>query len=292
MKNENLPTWKGIYSFFGLNNDVSVAFPSENVSVHFIDVGQGDSELIITPEYNILIDSGENENYTKVLNYLDSYNIDTLHYIIVTHPHSDHAGGMSYIIDEVTVKKIIMPDIKDEIIPTTSTYRRLISSIEKNNTEVIFANENLSFDLGDNTFIDILAPLKDYDDLNNYSVVFKLTHGVNTFLFTGDIEKESENDILDNNTNVSARVLKVAHHGSSTSSKKSFLKAVGGEFAVIEVGAPNSYNHPNENTVKNLISQGYTIYRTDRNGNIVFVSDGESLEIITEKGTAQTELEE
>ena len=131
-----------------------------------------------------------------------------------------------------------------------------------------------------------LAPVADYEVLNNYSVTVKLVHGQNSFLFTGDIESEAETDILDSGADVSADVLKVAHHGSTTSSLKKFLNAVSPDYAVIEVGSPNDYGHPHEKTVERLENMGIAVYRTDIRGNIVFVSDGEELGIEVEREAA------
>lgn len=279
LKIDGIPTWDDLYRSAGLSSTTQV---EGEVSVHFIDVGQGDCELIRTKSKNILIDCGEKEYYSTVIDYIKSQNISRLDYIVVTHPHSDHAGGMSYIINEFEVGKVIMPKLQDSLIPTTSTYTRLLTAIDDNGVEVEYAQSGKKYDL-DDCEMTILAPVTDYDDLNNYSVTLKFIHGNNSFLLTGDIEEEAEKDILNSGADVSADVLKVAHHGSSTSSKKSFLKAVAPDYAVIEVGSPNSYNHPNSATLERLENLGAEIYRTDLNGNIVFVSDGQSLSVTTEK---------
>lgn len=279
-KIEGIPTWEDLYQSAGLSSSVTAV--EGDLTVHFIDVGQGDCELIRTKSKAVLIDCGEKEYYADVIEYIKSQNIKYIDYVIVTHPHSDHAGGMSFILDEFDIGTVIMPDIQESVIPTTSTYIRLLNSISNKDIKVEYAKAGKEYTL-DDTKMTLLSPVQDYDDLNNYSVAVKLMHGENSFLFTGDIEKETETDILEKGYDVSAKVLKVAHHGSSTSSQKSFINAVSPQYAVIEVGSPNSYNHPHKETVQRLENKNITIYRTDLYGNIVFVSDGSALKIITEK---------
>ena len=280
LKIDGIPTWDDLYHSAGLSSSITAV--EGDVSVHFIDVGQGDCELIKTKNKAVLIDCGEKEYYADVIEYIRSQNIEYIDYVIVTHPHSDHAGGMSFILDEFDIGTVILPKIQESVIPTTSTYIRLLKSIDNKKISVEYAAPGKEYVLDDVTMT-LLSPVKDYNDLNNYSVAAKIVHGENSFLFTGDIEKEAESDIMEKGYNISADVLKVAHHGSSTSSQKSFIHAVSPKYAVIEVGAPNSYNHPNKETVQRLENKGAVIYRTDLYGNIVFVSDGNTLNILTEK---------
>ena len=280
LKIDGIPTWDDLYQGAGLSS--SVAAVEGDVSVHFIDVGQGDCELIKTQNKAVLIDCGEKEYYSDVIAYIKSQNIEYIDYVVVTHPHSDHAGGMSFILDEFDIGTVIMPKIQESIIPTTSTYIRLLKSIENKSIAVEYADAGKEYTL-DDVKMTLLSPVEDYDDLNNYSVAVKFVHGENSFLFTGDIEKEAENDIMEKGFDISADVLKIAHHGSSTSSRKKFINAVSPQYAVIEVGSPNSYNHPHKETVKLLENKDIIIYRTDLYGNIVFVSDGSTLNILTEK---------
>lgn len=276
-KIEGIPTWNDIYKSTGLMSDIPLV--DGEVSVHYVDVGQGDCELIRTATKNVLIDSGERDQSSTVINYIKSQNIERLDYIIVTHPHSDHAGCMSNVIDEFDVGTVILPKIQESMVPTTNTYLRMLQSIENKNIPIEYAKPGNTYTL-DDAIMTVLSPLDDYNDLNNYSVAVKFQHGENSFLFTGDIEKEVENDILDSGADVSAKVIKMAHHGSTTSNQKKFLNAVDPEYAVIEVGTPNSYGHPHDKIIQLLENMGVALYRTDRDGNIVFVSDGDELKVV------------
>ena len=270
-----IPSWRQIYESSGLVHSSSV---DGEVSVHFIDVGQGDCELIMADGINVLIDCGEKDYYAKVIDYIKAQGIERLDYVIVTHPHSDHAGGMSYILSEFEIGKVIMPKLPDELTPETSTYIRMFKAIESKDIETEYAKPGKSYRLGECT-LELYAPAGSYEDLNNYSVVVKFTHGNNSFLFTGDIEEEAETDILATGADLSATVIKVPHHGSSSSSTKKFLYAVNAKYAVIELGSPNTHGLPSDYIVSRYEALGYEIYRTDEDGHIVFISDGNSLEI-------------
>jgi len=282
-----LDKWGGIYdtlglSGAGLNNAFGGQRSGEGVSVHFIDVGQGDCALIITPENSVLIDSGERDYYSTVVNYIRARGVGKLDYIIATHPHSDHIGGIGNIIDELGADMIIMPEIPEELTPTTSGYIRMLDSIYNNSVEAIYAKPGMKFDLG-NSQMEIIAPVGNYDNLNDYSVVMRFTYENHSFLFTGDIEAAVESDIVDSG-DITAEVLSVSHHGSRTSSTAKFLNAVGGNYAVISVGSPNSYNHPDDRVLNRLLDRNYEILRTDLHGNIVFDCGGEALEVYVQKG--------
>lgn len=277
-----MPTWSDIFIGAGVTEAPKTL--ETDVSVHFIDVGQGDCELIVTPECKVLIDCGEAEYAENVIAYLNALNIKKLDYIIASHPHSDHIGGMYKVLDNFKVGRLIMPDIDDELIPTTACYTKLISSAYENDVNTTTAVVDEVLYLGEDANIKIIAPVNDYEDLNNYSIVCKFTHDSNTFLFCGDIEKEAEDDILDSGADISAKVIKVPHHGSSTSSKKAFLKAVGGTYAVVEVGNDNSYNHPNDKVMKRYDAMNYKRLQTNIFGTIIFESDGVNLKISSERG--------
>ncbi|MCL2634899.1 MAG: MBL fold metallo-hydrolase [Oscillospiraceae bacterium] len=278
--------WDEIYAAFGLKDEPPVLSGGEGViSVHYIDVGQGDCQLIITPNYSVLIDSGENKYAEEVISYIKSLKISKLDYIIVSHPHADHIGGMGKIINEFKPDKLIMPKVKDELIPTTASFVRMLDAIEANSVQAAYANAGDKIEL-DICYIEILAPIGDFNGINDYSVIVRLVHGGNAFLFTGDVESAGENALLDSKVDIKASVLKVAHHGSRTSSQRKFLEAVGGLYAVISAGADNSYNHPHDDTVERLILLGYEILRTDTMGTIIFESDEAGISIINQMEVA------
>lgn len=281
-KIEGIPTWDGIFKAAELAESAEKI--EGDLTVHFIDVGQGDCELIKSGSKSVLIDSGEKEYYSQVIRYLKNQGVTRLDYVVITHPHSDHAGGMSYILDKFDVGTIIMPRLTEEVTPTTSTYYGLLQVIENKNITLHYSEPNKVYPL-DNADMTVLSPLKDYDDLNNFSVAIKLVHGENSFLFTGDMEREGENDLLASGADISAKVLKVGHHGSSTSTAKEFLDKVNPKYAVIEVGSPNDYGHPHDQVIKRLENMNIETYRTDLSGSIVFVSDGKGLNIITEENS-------
>lgn len=232
---------------------------------------------------NILIDAGENDKGTVVNAYLDKLGIETLDLVIGTHPHSDHIGGLDVVLDAHPVERVILPVLPESMTPTTRTYEDLLKSIQTQGLKITAAKPGKSYSFGTGT-LEILGPVKDsYEDLNDFSVVCRFTFGEWSFLFTGDMETDAEADLLDAGTDVSARVLKLGHHGSSTSTSQAFLDAVDPEVCVMEVGEGNSYNHPHRETVQKMDEGGYAVYRTDQNGSIVFVTDGEACSVRTEK---------
>ncbi|MBD5081891.1 MAG: MBL fold metallo-hydrolase [Ruminococcaceae bacterium] len=279
-KIEGVPTWTEIFQAADLADGVEKV--EGDLTVHFIDVGQGDCQLIRTSSKSVLIDCGEKEYYPSVIEYLKAQEITRLDYVIMTHPHSDHAGGMSYILEEFDIGTLIMPKMKDSIIPTTNTYLRILKAVESKNITIEYAEPGKEYKL-DDAKMTVLSPVNDYSDLNNYSVSVKLIHGENSFMFTGDMEAKAEKDVLQSGADVSAKVLKVGHHGSDTSTSQEFLDAVDPQYAVIGVGSPNNYGHPNKETIEKLQSKNIEIYRTDQKGHIIFVSDGKGFNILTKE---------
>ncbi len=265
--------YENMMAFLGLtDNNLTDA----EVSVHCIDVGQGDSILIKSGDKTVLIDGGEKNCSEIVSLYLRQQGITKIDYLIATHPHSDHIGGLSDIVSEYEIENIIMPKIAQESVPTSALYTELLEEIKKKGLKITAAVPGNSYDLGISS-LKILGPCKEYSDLNDYSVVTELTHGKNTFLFMGDAEKASENDIIKMGYAEDIDVLKVGHHGSSSSSGKKFLDIVKPEYAVISCGAGNKYNHPNESTMERLAGYTSEIYRTDLQGNVLFESDGDKI---------------
>jgi competence protein ComEC len=255
------------------NKPVSVS--DEKLTVHFIDVGQGDSELIVYGKKAMLIDAGETEYGETVVSYLHNLGITKLEYIIATHPHSDHIGGLAEVIENFEVGKIITPKLPEEMTPTTRVYERFIDAVAAKGYKLTAASAGDKFKLGGVDFI-VLSPDKnaDFSDLNDYSVVIRLVYKDSSWLFTGDAEKPAEEAMVLSGEDLRSDILKVGHHGSGNSSTEEFLAAVEPRWAVIEVGAGNSYNHPTDEAVKRI--EAYAkIFRTDNDGTIIFETDGE-----------------
>jgi beta-lactamase superfamily II metal-dependent hydrolase len=271
--------WYKVFSALGLA-EAPAETSLESVNLHFLDVGQGDCQLIVTPQYSMLIDGGESENYPTIVNYLNLNNITHLDYVIASHPHSDHIGSLGYVIKAMDADHVIMPELPEDMIPTTSAYTNLLDGIDAADAAIHFAHPGDTYQLSEDAYVEILAPVAEYDDLNNFSVVAKLVHGENSCLFTGDIESKAESDLLDSGADLRSDILKVAHHGSAGSSSYAFLKAVGGRYAVIGVGSPNSYGHPTQKTLDALEDTGYEILRTDLEGNIVLSSNGAEFSVV------------
>ncbi len=258
--------------------------PGESyATAHFINVGQGDCELIIADDgTTMLIDGGESDYGDTVVAYLSELGITKLDYVVGTHPHSDHIGGLRKVISsDIEIGKVIMPEIPDEYVPTTSSYEKLLTAIEKKGCP-LYAAENETIQFGSGT-LTITVPDYSEDELNNYSVVIRFDCNGHSFLFTGDIEKLIETQLVENGVDLDVDVLKVAHHGSSTSSSYAFLDAVTPEYCVIECG-DNSYNHPNSDVVTRLELYTDNIYRTDIDGTVVFSCLSSGLKVTTENG--------
>ena len=247
--------------------------------VHYIDVGQGDCELVECDGKYMLIDAGENGYEDAVINYLRKLGVEKLDYIVASHQHSDHIGGMAEVLSEFNADKIIMPRLTKEQTPTNSTYKDFLQAVQNSEAKVIEAKVGAKYTLGTSEF-EILGPVtNDAEDINNMSVVMRLEFGENSFLFTGDDETEEEKEILENGAYLDCDVLKAGHHGSSTSSSKDFLSAVTPEICIISCGEDNKYGHPHENALKRMKKQTETIYRTDICGDIIVESDGKNLSV-------------
>ncbi len=280
-----IPSSADIVHFFGGGGTPYVKPLDDEAAVYFIDVGQGDCELIRTKNCNILIDCGEEENADEVIGFIRYSGVERLDYVIATHPHSDHIGGMYRILESFDVGTVILPKIPRDIAPNTLFYSKMLNTIKNRGINREYSAAGKIYTLGENASLEIIAPLYDeYEELNNFSVVARLTHGANTFLFTGDAESLAELDILDNGIDVSADVLKVAHHGSAGANSRAYLEKVRPKIAVICVGSDNSYGHPHKDVLKRLAKVGCDeIYTTAADGNVVIISDGASLRVRTEE---------
>lgn len=273
-------SWEDIFYISALN-DISYQAKNYDMSVHVIDVGKADSIYIKCKDKHILIDAGERDIYDKVNVYLRKNNVKKLDLVISTHPHSDHIGGMRSVLDEFTVDRFIMPVLPENILPTSKTYEKLLLKLDEKNINVEKPVSGSSFNIGE-LKIDVLAPNNDYDKVNNYSVVVKATYKNKRFLLVGDAEKESEQDILKKGFDLSADVLKVGHHGSKTSTTKEFLEKINPTYAVISVAEDKS-KLPKREIINRLNYKGYIVYRTDINGTVIFLTNGDTIDVVTEK---------
>lgn len=256
----------------------SQAEVSGNLEVAYIDVGQGDSILITSPENkSVLIDAGEGEGKNgAVCDYLQSKGINELEYVVATHPHSDHINAMDEVLDSCAVKHFYMPNKEH----TTRDFENMLDALENSQADVNVAKAGVTFNLGNNVQFEMVAPLRDsYEDMNNYSAVVKMTYGDTGFLFTGDAEELSEQDILESGANVDVDVLKCGHHGSSSSTSDAFLDRVSPEIAVVSCGKNNDYGHPHWETIANLSEKNIQLLRTDEMGTIILESDGKSVSV-------------
>lgn len=270
--------WDKAYETVGLSTNSDEI--KDGMTVSFIDVGQGDCELVSGNDGVILIDSGERGERDTVINYLNSLRIKTINYCIVTHPHSDHYGNMAEILKNYDVENLIMPELSKINIPTTKMYEEFIGAADKYTDRVIFAKADTQYELG-KINIKILGPYSQNEDLNYMSVVTKISYYNISFLMTGDCGGEEETEILKNTEaeDLKSTILKVSHHGSRYSSSDEWLKKVSPEKAVISCGKGNSYNHPHVELLKRLEANKIDYYRTDLNGTVKIKTDGKGYSV-------------
>lgn len=262
----------------------SPANGENDCEVHFIDVGQGDCELILSGGKTVLIDAGENDQGDTVVNYLKNLGIQKIDLLIATHPHSDHIGGMDRVIDSFDIGRIVMPRLPDDLVPTTRTYTDVLTAIASKGLKITPAKVGDSYDFGPGR-LTILGPAAEYDELNNTSLVCRFVYDGVSFLFTGDMESPVEKDMIkEGGASLKSDVLKVGHHGSRTSTSQKFYQAVDPACCVICVGEDNSYGHPNPETLDTIAENGAEIYRTDYHGSIVLGVCDKTLNVSTEKG--------
>ena len=248
------------------------------LQVHFIDVGQGDAALLITPEgQTMLIDAGPNASEETLINYLRYLGVKSIDYLVLTHPHEDHIGGADCVIRNFTVKAVLLPDVNH----TAASYERLLDAIYEENCEVIFSEPGYTFACGE-VGCTLLGPLDcQAKNLNNVSIVLRIEYGDTAFLFTGDAEQDAEQQMIAAWTPdvFACDVLKVGHHGSSTSSGDDFLSLCAPSYAVISCGRNNDYGHPHKAILRRLEARHITVYRTDQRSTIVIRSDGTAVTI-------------
>lgn len=251
---------------------------SGKLVIHYIDVGQGDSEFIEFPNgTTMLIDAGESSYGEKVASTIKELGYDKIDIVVATHPHADHIGGLPYVFEEFDVRCVYLPDV----VSSSKAFEKLLDAIDNEECTVNNAHSGLNIVSTDNIVAKLIAPVGDeYDNLNNYSAVIMVKYLENSFLFMGDAEKISENEITDD---VSSGVIKVGHHGSKTASSQKFIEKVNPKYAIIEVGADNSYGHPNNDTMERFYKLKTEVLTTSEHGDITVISDGRTIDIETEK---------
>lgn len=248
------------------------------LQVHFIDVGQADAALVICDGHYMLIDGGNAGDSSLIYSYLKEQGAEELDYLVASHAHEDHVGGLSGALNYAQVDTAFCPVTEYD----SKAFQNMVKYLEKQEKSITVPRPGDGFSLGA-ARVEILGPVKEYDDANDTSIVLRIDYGETSFLFTGDMGREAEADLLDSGANVAATVLKVGHHGSETSTSYRFLREVMPEYAVISVGEGNSYGHPSEEVLSRFRDAGTEVYRTDTQGHIVAESDGKTVTFRTEK---------
>lgn len=245
------------------------------LQVHFVDVGQGDCSLIICDGEAMLIDAGDNDKGTRVQKYLKDQGISNLKYVIGTHPDSDHIGGLDVVIYKFSCDNILMPDATSD----TKTYLDVLSAIDSKGYKITTVGQGDKFTLGSASF-EILSPVKGYPyaEDNNNSIVLRLDYYNNSFLFMGDAEYQPQQVMIyDDEINAKADVVKVSHHGANSGYMKGFYDEVQPKYAIISCGKGNKYGHPHSDVLNDFKNRGVGVFRTDEQGTIVVVSDGNNI---------------
>ena len=253
---------------------------SENLfSVHYIDVGQGDSSLLCSPKGEfMLIDCGPSGSKEKLISYLYRMDVEELEYLVVTHPHEDHYGGVTEVMDEFKVKNLILHKDFADFYP----YDKFIRNAKKDGTKVLLTTEGDKFTFDGCAYFEIIGPhFVDENDLNESSLCFKVTYGDTAFLFTGDAEQGTERYMLDSGKDLKADVFQLGHHGSSTSNTNAFVEAVDPVYGIASCEKNNDYGHPHRETVGLFKKLEKELLITYRDGDIVFTSDGEKVTLVS-----------
>ena len=261
----------------------SVSVPeNSSFAVHFIDVGQADAALIVCAGQTMLIDGGNAEDSNLIYSYLQKQKITHLDYVVCTHAHEDHVGGLSGALTAATVGTVLAPVTDYD----SKVFQNFVAKARERGREITVPRAGDVYQVGDAT-VTVLGPQKAYDETNDTSIVLRVVFGKTSFLFTGDMESSAEKDLLEAGVELKSTVLKVGHHGSTTSTSYQFLRAVAPTYGVISVGTDNQYDHPNEDVLSRLRDADVTLYRTDLQGDIICTSDGANVTFTTQKTTDQ-----
>ena len=259
--------------------DSGIAASAEELIIYFLDVGQADAAILQCGDEVMMIDGGESSDSSLIYSYLTkTLGITHIDYMIATHPHADHIGGLSGALNACSVGFVYSPVTSYD----SKQFSSLVKYTQKQGHDLTVPEVGDSFAFGD-AQVQFLSPAMEYSNVNDCSIVVRITHGSNTFLFAGDAEWDAEHDMLSSGYDLSATVLKVGHHGSDTSSSYVFLREVMPKYAVISCGEGNSYGHPTEAVLSRLRDAGTQVFRTDLQGDIICVSDGNELTFAVEK---------
>ncbi|MBO2537761.1 MULTISPECIES: ComEC/Rec2 family competence protein [Rummeliibacillus] len=259
-----------------------VTSANDQVFVHIIDIGQGDSIFIQTPKENIVIDGGNKGKGETVIDYLKEHGVKQLDAVISTHPDADHIGGLADIINAFPVQSVYAPRITH----TTVAYRNFLQSVKAQGLKIKVAKKDVQIPVSEQSLdLHFIGPTKNYskNDLNDWSAVLLMQHGDKKFLFTGDAETQAEEDMLEAGIVPKVDVLKVSHHGAREASNSDFLAVAKPTYAAISVGKDNRYGHPTAEALHRLKTIHAKIYRTDQHGTIVFTSNGTKISVKVER---------
>lgn len=254
---------------------------SAQMSVHFIDCGQGDCTLVLSGGEAMLVDCGELDDSNKVINYIKALGIKSFKCIVVTHPHTDHMGEMTDILKTFKTEKFIMPKVPDSMTPTIMRYEKMLKQVKAQGLSVTWSSDD-TFTLG-SAQVKTFTPKQAQEDLNNYSTLVKVTCAGKSVLITGDCEAAEEKDIMSQGFDLRADILKVAHHGSYKGTTYEFLETVVPKYAVISCGKDNDYGHPHDSTMKRLRKKVANIYITKDNGTVVFDCSASGISVKTQR---------
>ncbi|NBI68000.1 MBL fold metallo-hydrolase [Pseudoflavonifractor sp. 60] len=246
--------------------------------VHFIDVGQADSALVVCDGHYMLIDGGNAEDSDLVYAYLERHGAKHLDYMVATHAHEDHIGGLSGALNYASVDTALCPVTEY----SSKVFQNMVKYLGEQGKSLTVPESGDKFSLG-SAEVEILGPVKEYDDTNDTSIVLRIDYGDVSFLFAGDMEKGAEKDLIETGADLKADVLKAGHHGSDTSTSYQFLREVSPKYTVISVGEGNSYGHPSEEVLSRFRDAGTEVYRTDMQGHVIAESDGKTVTFRTEK---------
>lgn len=279
--------WLGITNWYKVNMFTTavdeVKISDTDFVVYYLDVGQSDCTVVVCDDEVMVIDTGAYPHTEKIKSVLKALEVEIIDYLVITHQHDDHMSGAEKIIQTYNVKNVIMPMLSEENSIDSETYDRLLHTISNYKVKPLGAQNLNSFNLG-SAKIDVLAPNKQYKELNNMSIVMKIVYGENSFLFQGDAESQVEKSLLFSDYDLSADVLKLGHHGSRTSTTENYLDAVNPSLAVVSCGQGNNYGHPRVTVIDYLVDRNIDYFITFVDGDIVVSSDGKTIKVDTQYG--------